>query len=1509
MRIWNKVALVMGGMTLLVLTVGLVGGGAIVQSTSLSAERYYADAVAILARWEVQRELEALAFTTRDYAIWDRTWAFVEAPDDPARDMEPEVSNAILQRNGFGLVAICRGDGVVLLGKTVDLKTGDRGPLPNDFQGMVDNLARNGLWRRPVKGFTRLDGRVWALASYPVTPTDQSAPPNGFLAFGKPLENLLEEINSSPVNVLMSNLLIREARLEGKRNGDIGGITESQARFPYRVYPEGEGTGRMRVDVTLYGLDGLPVALVSTTTPGLFFKTNQDLLYRLLLLGMLVGLLFTGLLYGLLTRLVSDPIDRLRGFIVGLDPSHPIMERFPVGKGGETAELAGAINRLLDALETVREREQEEQEALRHSEERFRSLFENMVNGVALHEMIFDASGLPVDYRYLAVNDAFERMTGLKREAILGRTIREVLPGVDPFWIHFFGEVARTGRSAETVHEEKELGRYYEVRAYAPEAGQFVAVFADVTERVLQEKQRHLLLTLTDRLNRARQVEDVMDALRRCFSEAFGETEAGLYRFCETGDEILQVDGTGETALTGILRTVRVEPQDAWFTQESPATSGMEPGRVAVYRCSCAGGSMVIAIRVIAKALWREWERNLCRTACVVADTTLSRVMSEERLRRRLELEALVTAASMRFMRGEPGQIREQIHHVLEDTGLFCGADQVTLLLGLSDGRASEVFRWFPREGMEEDAREPIDLRDFSWLYGLLRKGEVGLIDGVDSLPGDALAERHLVESRGWSTSSLRVIPLMSGVDPAGTLFLVRGRSPDTAWLQEDLPHLRIIGDLMLMAWQRARAMEAMRRRMLSLTNPPGEDETYPLDLLFDPEELQQLQDTLARIHNMYAIILDAEGKPFTRSTLPDKEAADPDAYLSGMISRIARQRLAERSTGSTYYCRSCGYRFWLAPIQADRKLLGYWVVGMPSGEAVSQQGSHDEHDTAWLEPGEEHGDAFSKVRDLVSQLARRLSMLAAQNIRQAHLLSRISESEFLQRRLFNSLEQAGDAILFCDPEGQVIYANGAADHLFDHWFSGPENKAFRPDQLPDARLRSEVPVYLWFKEPRKIRGELDFAGENGQRRHVAFSLSPVYFPSEDRTEWLVVCQDISRQKELEEQLIQSRKMEAIGNLASGVAHDFNNLLQVISGYAEILATELPAKSEHRSLAQEIADVSHRATGLTRQLLTFSRQQPMRAEPIDLNQCVTQLMKMLKRVLGEHITLTFHAGASLPPVMADSSHIDQVLINLCVNARDAMPDGGSLTIRTELVEFTHPYRTTHMEQIPRGRYVSLSVTDTGAGIPSEVLPRIFDPFFTTKEVGRGTGLGLATVYGIVTRHGGAIDVLSAPGRGTTMRIYIPALKEEPELEVEGFEEKGIARSDLMARLNGKQVLLAEDEAAVRGMTSRFLRAAGVRVVEAADGEEALERFREGGEFDALILDVIMPRRNGRAVFDAIRETHPDIPVIFCSGYSIDMIHQEMVTRDGCCRILHKPYGAADLLRALAEMLARPSTEG
>ncbi len=379
----------------------------------------------------------------------------------------------------------------------------------------------------------------------------------------------------------------------------------------------------------------------------------------------------------------------------------------------------------------------------------------------------------------------------------------------------------------------------------------------------------------------------------------------------------------------------------------------------------------------------------------------------------------------------------------------------------------------------------------------------------------------------------------------------------------------------------------------------------------------------------------------------------------------------------------------------------------------------------------------------------------------------------------------------------------------------------------------------------------------------------------------------------LQLQIRQAQKMEAIGQLTGGVAHDFNNLLQAILGYTELAQDSLAPDSRAAESLAQVSHASERAAELVSQLLMFSRQQAMHPENIDLNEAISGTLKMLRRVIGEDIQLRWHPFAGLTHIRADKGMVDQVLMNLCVNARDAMPDGGALTIKTEYCFIGDDYLLTHAWATP-GSYVLMTVSDTGEGMNRETQDHIFEPFFTTKKLGKGTGLGLATVYGIVKQHGGMINVYSEPGTGTVFRTYWPVSETTPEPSFE---------SDVLSDTRGNEtILIAEDDDNVRDLSQTILEQAGYKVIVARDGEEAVELFkRNAPEVDLVMLDLIMPRKGGREACEAMRSEQPNLNVVFASGYSDDEIRSRFITDQGY-KLVQKPYTRRELLKAVRNTL-------
>ncbi len=498
------------------------------------------------------------------------------------------------------------------------------------------------------------------------------------------------------------------------------------------------------------------------------------------------------------------------------------------------------------------------------------------------------------------------------------------------------------------------------------------------------------------------------------------------------------------------------------------------------------------------------------------------------------------------------------------------------------------------------------------------------------------------------------------------------------------------------------------------------------------------------------------------------------------------------------------------------------------------------------------------------------------------------------EKNLRSLVTNAPYGICRCDSAGQLLDANPALLAMLGY----SSAKQLVGKHL--AALSSDT--QQWFELADHLRSATPFTGliaewlrKDGSAIVVRVSGRTV---SNGRKEkfFELFAEDVTERRALEQQLRQSQKMEAVGRLAGGIAHDFNNLLMVISGYSEFLLDRLGPEPALRGPAQEIAGAAVRATSLTRQLLAFSRKQMLAPKILDLNGVVTENLKMLTRVIGEDIDLVMVPAVGLGAVRADAGQIEQVIMNLAVNARDAMPSGGKLTIETSNVSIDEESARLHPSLKP-GNYVMLAISDTGAGMDSETQSHIFEPFFTTKGP-KGTGLGLSTVYGIIKQSGGYIWVYSEPGRGTTFKIYLPRIAETAE----SIAQAASPTESASVEPGTETILLVEDEANLRYLARQFLEKQGYRVLEAADGAVAIQlAVAHEAMIHLLLTDVIMPGMNGRELAQRILEIRPNIKVLYMSGYTENVIGRNG-TLDAGIRLLQKPFTLRDLKSKVREVL-------
>jgi PAS domain S-box-containing protein len=519
----------------------------------------------------------------------------------------------------------------------------------------------------------------------------------------------------------------------------------------------------------------------------------------------------------------------------------------------------------------------------------------------------------------------------------------------------------------------------------------------------------------------------------------------------------------------------------------------------------------------------------------------------------------------------------------------------------------------------------------------------------------------------------------------------------------------------------------------------------------------------------------------------------------------------------------------------------------------------------------------------LMALVVARLAVTARQN-------ATLSAAE--RERLAAAVDQAAEAMLTTDRAGRITYVNPAFTRITG--FPSSEAIGRRP-----AFLREDAdPARLAEMDAALAQGE-SWGGRLTERRRdgTAVEVDLAVAPLRDATSAVVgsveVARDITHERALETQLAQAQRMEAVGRLAGGIAHDFNNILTAISGFSELASAEVGPDGPVAAHLGEILKASDRAAALTRALLAFSRQVVMQPQAMDLNEVLAGLTPMLGLLMGEDVKLTISAEPNLWPALTDRAHFEQVILNLAMNARDAMPDGGSLTIATANVDLDAEYARTHLGAVA-GPHVRLVISDTGSGMTPEVLSHAFEPFFTTKARGKGTGLGLSTVIGVVQQSGGSLDVTSDPARGTVFAINLP--------RVVGARQVGEPPVRNRTTLGGSEtILVAEDEQAVRVFVERVLSRAGYRVFAAANGPEALALATTLPNLDLLFTDMMMPGMTGRELAEHLSATHPDVPTLYASGYSDDALLYGL-GNEGRSSYLPKPFTADALLTLVREVL-------
>jgi PAS domain S-box-containing protein len=1186
--------------------------------------------------------------------------------------------------------------------------------------------------------------------------------------------------------------------------------------------------------------------------------------------------------------------------------------------------------------------------------DRYRLALDNMLNGFAYHRIVLDAAGRPVDYVFLEINDAFERLTGLKRKNVLGRKVTEVLPGIekDPTdWIGRYGRVALTGEEARFESHAEPLDRWYSVIAYRPEPEHFAVIFEEVTARKkAEERVKHLNAVLRGvrNVNQLITREPDRDRLLKGTCESLVEARGYPAVWIALLHEDRKVMATAEAGLGEDFAPVRERlvrgelPEccgralagEGVVTIEDPASlcpgcaiakRYCGPAALAV-RLDCGGkcyGVMVVALPAGLPADPEEMSL-LQEAAGDVAFALHAMELDRDHSRATVVLRETERRLAT-LTRNLPGMAYRCLND--RDWTMNAVSDGCEPLTGYAPEDLVENRLVSYNDLIHPDDRQPVwdqvqeavrEKRPFELEYRIrTRSGEekwvweqgVGVFSGaggLEALEGyiaDVTDRRRAEEARRESEERYRDLAettddLVQSVSPDGSIVFVNRAWRETLGYSEEEALGLSIFDV-IHPESRDHCMEIFRRVLAGEKARDIEATFVAKDgraVLVEGSASCRFAD--GEPVATYGIFHDVTERRRTEAALRESEETFRSAFEHAAIGRAMATPDGRFIRVNRAFRRMLGYaegellsKSWRdvthpgdmeRSLENARRLLEGKAASFDTEERLLCKDGRE----AWvhlnvvmIRDGE--GKPLHFVGDVVDVTERRRAAEALRG------------SEQKYRAL---VENTKDVAYSTDAEGRLT-------------FLGPQAARYGID--PDEAVSRSLLEFVAPEDRERIAGEFQRTMTTGEEFPTEFRIVGAdgrehWFEDEGRVlrnasgEAIGVSgalRDVTERKQLEDQFRQAQKLEAVGRLAGGVAHDFNNMLGAIIGYADLILPVLEERDPLRSDIEHIKNAADRAAGLTRQLLAFSRKQALEPRVLGLNDVIVNLEKMLHRLIGEDIELRTALAEDLGRVKADPGQVDQVIMNLAVNARDAMPEGGMLTIETANVELDEEYARSHVG-VKSGPYVMLAVSDTGCGMDEATRSRIFEPFFTTKEVGKGTGLGLSTVYGIVKQSGGNIWVYSEPGKGTTFKLYFPLVEEAAEPEK--------AKKPAETRARGREtVLVVEDEDVLRGLVRRMLGLLDYEVLEAASGGDAFllcERHKE--PIHLMITDVVMPQMGGRQLAERVASLHPEMKVLYMSGYTDDAIVHHGVLEPGT-PFLQKPFTASSLARTVRKVLDAP----
>lgn len=1261
------------------------------------------------------------------------------------------------------------------------------------------------------------------------------------------------------------------------------------------------------------------------------------------------------------------------------------------------------------------------EEKVRLSEEKFRSLITQMKSGLAVHEIILDKNGVPVDYRFLDVNPSFERLTGLKRDDIIGRTVLEILPGTEKIWIEKYGQVVLTGEPVSFENYHHELGRFYSVVAYRPREKQFAVVVEDITDRKKAEEKLNenlALMRIAGEIAKMGGWTVDLKENRSYWSDqvaAIHEAPAGFAPLVEEGigfyapewrEKITQAFTA--CAKEGIpynekMEIITATGKRVWIKTIGEAVKNEKGEIVKVH-----GAFQDITEEVEAEKMLKESEErfkalhNASFGGIAIHDKGLilecNQGLSD------------ITGYSYEELIGMNGllliaehardtvvkNISEGYELPYESTGVRKNGEEYPLRLEARNvpfkGRHVRTVEF--RDITNQKKSEQL-LRESEKKYRLIAENMGNIITMLDMDLNFIYVSPNIEKTVGFSVEeylqmnvsqtmtpeSLELVlktfeeemslEITGSVDPQRSRVIELEefhKDGSTIWMENILSFIRdedgrpvsiLAVSRDITEKRRTEAELEKNRKFLSdiiensgslifvkdvngkyiLTNSRWETATglkrentlgkTDLELFADPMGKQFKENDVSVIESGEPLYveetLEKNGKKFFFHSIkfPLRNESGDITGVCGMSTDITEIKLAEEklrksentlqkifdtlpiglwfadNTGKLVSGNPAGIKIWGAEPKVGIEEYGIFKARkLPEMTEISpdewalaktiKEGVTISNELLEI-------DAFDGKKKIIlnytAPIIDKDTVLGAivinedvTEMKKAEEAIRESENRFRA-----VLEYSHSAICIINTEGKIVWANEALVRIGGYsreeicsapsfaQFIAPDSVEFVSGNFVKFVSGNDYEHHYNFYFIRSDGSKrlmekhmTDYTDKNGQR-FLAVSMSDITEKKEAEEE----------KEKLQAQLYQIQKMESIGRLAGGVAHDFNNMLSVIIGRTELAMIKAAPPSPLFSELSEIKIAAEKSAALTGQLLAFARKQTTTPKIVSLNDEIGKMFKMLKRLIGENIELVWKKEKNLWNIMIDPSQIDQILANLCINAKDAISENGKITIETANVRIEEE-KIKNIPEIISGDYVLLKVSDNGCGMNDETVKHIFEPFFTTKEVGKGTGLGLSTVFGIVKQNRGYISVESVAGHGTEFSIYFPSQNDTvSDMRSEGSQ-------DDTKKGNGI-ILLVEDESSILEMTETMLKSFGYEVISANSPQEAINKALEhAGAIDLLITDIIMPEINGRELAKKIMTYHPGIKCLFMSGYTADIIAKEGVISEKM-NFIQKPF--------------------